>query len=103
MRGAVAAQTLGCFEHYVDVVYASMWERGANMADPAVIAAELGAGGLDAQAILAATQDAEVKATLMANTQDAFERGAFGSPTFFVNREIYFGKDRLRDVEEALA
>lgn len=79
-----------------------MWEHGANMADSTVIAAELSAGGLDAQAILATTQSAEIKATLMANTQSAFERGAFGSPTFFVGRDIYFGKERLRDVEEAL-
>ncbi|ARU04057.1 disulfide bond formation protein DsbA [Comamonas serinivorans] len=103
MRGAVAAQQLGCFERYVDVVYASMWERGANMADAAVIAAELTAGGLDAAAIQAASQAPEVKAGLLANTQQAFERGAFGSPTFFVGPEIYFGKDKLREVEEALA
>ncbi len=103
MRGAVAAQKLGCFERYVDVVYASMWERGANMADAAVIAAELNAAGLDAAAIIARAQEPEVKAQLVNNTEQAFEHGAFGSPTFFVGNEMYFGKDRLRDVEEAVA
>lgn len=102
MRGAVAAQRLGVFERYVDAVYASMWERGAKMDDAAVIAAELGAAGLDAAAIAAKAQEADVKAELVANTQRATERGAFGSPTFFVGTEIYFGKDRLRDVEDAL-
>ncbi|KQP39700.1 2-hydroxychromene-2-carboxylate isomerase [Pseudorhodoferax sp. Leaf274] len=103
MRGAVAAQRLGCFERYVDTVYASMWERGCNMADPAVIAAELSAAGLDAQALVAASQDAEVKQQLLANTQEAHGRGAFGSPTFFVGTQMFFGKDKLRDVEDEIA
>lgn len=95
MRGAVAAQGLGCFERYVDVVFSSLWEKGCKMDDAQVIAAEL-AGA----ALIAASQAPEVKAGLLANTEDAFQRGAFGSPTFFVGTEIYFGKDRLREVEE---
>ena len=102
MRGAVAAQRLGCFEGYVDVVYAAMWEDGRNMDDVAVITDTLAAAGLDAGALLATSQDAEVKSTLLANTQSAHDRGAFGSPTFFVGDEVWFGKDRLRDVEEAI-
>ena len=43
-----------------------------------------------------------MKDTLAANTQRAFERGAFGIPTFFVGDEMFFGKDRLRDVEEEI-
>lgn len=101
MRGAVAAQTLNCFERYVDTVYASMWERECNMADPQVIAAELDAAGLDSQALLAASQDPDVKERLLANTQQAHARGAFGSPTFFIGQEMYFGKDRLHEVQEA--
>ena len=103
MRGAVAAQALGCFERYVDTVYASMWEREKNMSDAAVIAAELQEGGLDAAAITAAAQQPEVKERLLLNTQSAHARGAFGSPTFFVGDEMFFGKDRLRDVEEEIA
>jgi 2-hydroxychromene-2-carboxylate isomerase len=102
MRGAVAARVLGCFEPYVEAVYTAMWERGLNMDDPAQILAVLGEAGLDGQALLERTQDPEVKNRLLANTQAAFERGAFGSPTFFVGGEIYFGKDRLREVEEAI-
>lgn len=102
MRGAVAAQRLGCFRPYVNAVFASMWERGADMADAAVIAAELQAAGLDAAPLMAAAQEAEVKQGLLANTQQAHARGAFGAPTFFVGDEIFFGKDRLREVEEAI-
>ncbi|EJE51034.1 2-hydroxychromene-2-carboxylate isomerase [Acidovorax sp. CF316] len=102
MRGAVAARRLGCFEPYVDAVYASMWERGKKMDDPQVIAAELHQAGLDPAALLAASQELEVKNALLQSTQDAFARGAFGSPIFFVGDEMFFGKDRLREVEEEI-
>ncbi len=100
MRGAVAAQKLGVFERYVEAMYAGMWEDGLNLSDPLVIQTHLARNALDADALLNETQDPEVKATLLGNTQKAFESGAFGSPTFFVGKEIFFGKDRLRDVEE---
>lgn len=103
MRGACAARKLGCFEPYVDAVYAAMWEQQRNMADDAAITSTLSEAGLDAQALLTAAQDADVKAQLLQNTQDAYDRGAFGSPTFFVGGEIYFGKDRLQQVEEEIA
>ena len=102
MRGAVAADKLGCFKSYVDTVFACMWEREMNMADPQVILHELNAASLDAQAIFAATQDPDVKARLLSNTESAHAKGAFGSPTFFVGNEMYFGKDRLRDVEDEI-
>ncbi len=102
MRGAVAAQKLGCFEPYVDAVFACMWERSLDMADPQVVATALAEAGLPATELLAAIQQPEVKQALLANTQQAFERGAFGSPTFFVDDQIFFGKDRLREVEEEI-
>ena len=68
----------------------------------AVITAELNSAGLDGAALVAATQDAAVKDELMANTQAAHARGAFGSPIFFVGEEMYFGKDRLGEVEEEI-
>jgi 2-hydroxychromene-2-carboxylate isomerase len=103
MRGAVAAQKLGQSVRYVDVIYEAMWEQGRNMSDLAVVVNVLKAAGLDSESLLEASQQSDVKAGLLANTQSAFERGAFGSPTFFVGHEIYFGKDRLREVEEEIA
>ncbi|MCY1304784.1 DSBA-like thioredoxin domain protein [compost metagenome] len=79
-----------------------MWEREKKMDDPAVILAVLEESGLDGARILARIDEPAVKAKLLENTQNAFERGAFGSPTFFVNDEIYFGKDRLQEVEEEI-
>lgn len=103
MRGLVAARRLGVEQAYLDTVMAAMWERGLKMDDPQVVAAALAEAGLDAKAILEATQDPDVKAELMANTEQAAARGAFGIPTFFVGDEMFFGKERLGQVEEELA
>jgi 2-hydroxychromene-2-carboxylate isomerase len=103
MRGLVAAQRAGVAEAYVEPVLAAMWEQGLKMDDPAVVAEVLTAAGLDAQGLLAATQDPAVKGELMAATEAAAARGAFGIPTFFVGEEMFFGKDRLGQVEEALS
>jgi 2-hydroxychromene-2-carboxylate isomerase len=103
MRGLIAARRAGVGEAYLDAVLAGMWERGLKMDDPAVVAQVLTEAGLDAKAILEATQEPEVKAKLLANTEAAAGRGVFGVPTFFVGDEMFFGKDRLAQVEEELA
>ena len=102
MRGAVAAQRLGVFERYVAEMFRHMWAEPKDMDDPAVIAAALQESGFDAPQLMALAQDQTVKDELAANTSHSVERGTFGAPTFFVDDEIYFGKDRLRDVEEAI-
>jgi 2-hydroxychromene-2-carboxylate isomerase len=101
MRGAEAARDLDVFDPYVAAVYAAMWEDGRKMDDPAVIGDALAAAGLPAERLMALAADQAVKDRLMANTTRAVERGVFGSPSFFVGDDLYFGKDRLRDVEEA--
>ena len=102
MRGAVAAQRLGVFERYVGEMFRHMWEQPKDMDDPAVIGAALQESGFDAAKLMALAQDQSVKDELAANTSRSVERGAFGAPTFFVDDEIYFGKNTLRDVEEAI-
>lgn len=102
MRGLVAAQRAGVADRYIPVVLSAMWEQGLKMDDPAVVSQTLAAAGLDAEALLAATQDPEVKAELMAGTEAAAARGAFGIPTFFVGEEMFFGKERLGQVEDEL-
>ena len=103
MRGAVAAKKLGIFERYVDEVYRHMWAEPKKLDDPAVLRVALLESSLPADRLFELAQTQEVKDELMAETKHAVERGTFGSPTFFVDGEIYFGKDRLRDVEEAIA
>ena len=100
MRAAVAAQFEGVFENYVEAAFHHMWTEPKKMDDPDVAAKALASSGLDAPKLLARAQEADVKAKLIENTQKAVERGAFGSPTFFVGDEIFFGKEQLREVEE---
>ena len=102
MRGAIAARELGIFERYVDEMFRHMWAEPKKLDDLEVLRAALKESGLDAERLLELTQTPAVKEQLLANTQRSVERGSFGSPTFFVGDEIFFGKDRLRDVEEAL-
>lgn len=100
MRGAMLAQRLGIFDAYVAAVYSGMWEQQLNMGEPDVYLGVLEAAGLPAQEFATGNTDPEVKQALITVTEEAIARGTFGSPTFFVGDEIFFGKDRLRDVEE---
>ena len=104
MRGAVAMQLQqpADFERYVEVVYRAMWQQPCNLGDAAVLAQVLQGAGFDAEALLALTQQAEVKARLVANTEEAVARGVFGAPTMFVGGQMFFGQDRLDFVRDAL-
>src|SRR4029077_2495085 len=103
MRAAVAAQFEGVFAKYVDAAFHHMWREPKKMDDPEVAIKALNSSGLDAAKLLARAQEADAKAKLIENTQAAVERGAFGSPTFFVGKEMFFGKEQLREVEELIA
>ncbi len=89
------------FTPYVEAVFHHMWEASKKMDDPSVIAMALAESGLNAEKLMALAQSQPVKDKLFANTERAVERGAFGSPCFFVGDELYFGKDRLGEVEAA--
>ena len=102
MRGAAAAEIDGGMERYVNAMFHHMWEATKKLDEPDVLRDALAASGFDAPALMARMQDPEVKTRLIANTEISVARGAFGSPTFFVGDAMYFGKDRLRDVEEAI-
>ena len=103
MRAAVAAQLEGVFAEYVEAAFHHMWVEPKKMDDLEIAAKALASSGLDAAKLLERSQDADVKARLIENTQSAVERGAFGSPTFFVGKEIFFGKEQLREVEEMVS
>jgi 2-hydroxychromene-2-carboxylate isomerase len=103
MRAAIAARLEGVFEKYVDAAFHHMWREPKKMDDPEVAMKAFTASGLDAAKLFARAQEPEVKAKLIENTQVAVERGAFGSPTFFVGKEMFFGKEQLREVEELVS
>ena len=102
MRGAIVAGMDDVLMPYVDAVFHCMWEAAKKMDDPEVIRAALTESGLDAARILARVQDQDVKDALLKNTEGLVARGTFGAPTFFVGDEMFFGKDRLRDLEEEI-
>ena len=101
MRGAVAAQELGCARAYNDAMFRGMWEQGLKLDLPDVWDRAVTAVGLPAAQLADLAANPEIKARLVANTEAAVARGAFGSPTFFLGDEMWFGKERLRDVVEA--
>lgn len=102
MRGAVAAQRLNCLVPYVDAVMTAMWYDRADVGDLNVVRDVLDKAGLDSVALLALAENPEVKAELIANTEAAAKRGAFGVPTFFVGDEMFWGKERLGQIEVEL-
>jgi 2-hydroxychromene-2-carboxylate isomerase len=102
MRGMVAALHMAVERQFLDIVLTGMWEDGAKMDDPQVFLDRLNSGGLDGQALIDLSVTPDVKAELVANTDAAVARGVFGIPTFFVGDEIFFGKERLGQIEELL-
>jgi 2-hydroxychromene-2-carboxylate isomerase len=102
MRGAIAARAIGVFERYVDEMYRNMWADPKKMDDPAIVRSVLADAELDVECILQLIDTREIKDELLHSTERSVERGTFGSPTFYVGDEIFFGKDRLRDVEEEI-
>jgi 2-hydroxychromene-2-carboxylate isomerase len=102
MRGAVAARFEGVFEPYFRAAYRHMWVEPKKMDDPQVFREAFVSSGIDIDRLSARAQQDDVKKKLIENTNDAVARGTFGSPTFFVGNEIFFGKDSLRDVEDEI-
>jgi 2-hydroxychromene-2-carboxylate isomerase len=102
MRGAIAARSLGVFERYVDEMYRGMWAEPKKMDDREIFRTALTEAGLDTGRFFELIEAQATKDELLNNTQRSVERGTFGSPTFYVGDEIFFGKDRLRDVEEVI-
>ena len=102
MRGFIAAQEMGVVEQYVEANLSAMWEQGLNMGDPEVAAGVWQSAGFDAAGLAEAIQTQPVKDALLQNTQQAADRGAFGVPTFFVGDEMFFGKERIIQIEQML-
>ena len=101
MRGALAARRLGCEAAYDEAMFAGMWEQGLKLDLPDVWERALTDAGLPTAQLAELAADSAVKGELVANTERAVARGVFGIPSFFLGDELWFGKDRLRDVVEA--
>ena len=103
MRGLVAARLRGEEAAYLEMGLQGLWEEGLKLDDKEVLARRTAEAGLDATRLLEDAQLPEVKQSLAETTDAVARRGAFGIPTFFVGEEMFFGKERLAQVEEELA
>jgi 2-hydroxychromene-2-carboxylate isomerase len=99
-RGALAAQELGIFNEYLEIILEAMWEKNLNLADIDVLQSTLSKNNIDTESIMEIITSQNCKDKLIANTSDAVNRGAFGVPTFFFQDQIFFGKDHLHQLEE---
>ena len=102
MRGLIAARDAGVEDAYLEMGLEGLWEEGLKLDDPEVLARRIDSAGLDSKSLLAAAQTDRVKLKLADNTAAAVARGVFGIPTFFVGGEMFFGKERLGQIEEAI-
>ena len=102
MRAFVAAREAGAGPAFLEMGLRGMWEDGLKLDDPEVLERAIGAVGLDGAWLLQAARSDPVKQKLADNTAKAVERGVFGLPTFFVGKEMFWGKERLGQVEEAV-
>jgi 2-hydroxychromene-2-carboxylate isomerase len=102
MRGLVAAREAGVGDAYLEMGLEGLWEEGLKLDDPEVLARRIDSAGLNSASLLASAQSGPVKQKLIDNTAAAVARGVFGIPTFFVGDDMFFGKDRLGQVEEAI-
>ena len=99
-RGALAAQELGIFERYLEIILEAMWEKDIDLADLNIFKSTLSENNIDAESVIGIITSQACKDQLIANTTDAVNRGAFGVPTFFYDDQIFFGKDHLHQLEE---
>lgn len=74
----------------------------ADLTDEATLSALARTVGLDPAPLLAAATAPEIRAAYEANTAEAIARSVFGSPTYFVDGDMFYGQDRLEMVERAL-
>ena len=102
MRGFVAAQGAGQEAPYLEMGLKGMWEEGLKLDDREALARRIDAAGLESASLLARAQSDPVKQKLAGNTAAAVARGVFGIPTFFAGGEMFFGKERLGQIEEAI-
>ncbi|MBA58070.1 MAG: disulfide bond formation protein DsbA [Gammaproteobacteria bacterium] len=102
MRGAVSLLGTDQFSYYVDEIFKHMWADPKKMDEDEVLMKALQSSQLPGREILESITRPDVKNHLIELTSQSVERGTFGSPTFFVDNEIFFGKDRLQDLEHTI-
>jgi 2-hydroxychromene-2-carboxylate isomerase len=89
-------------DQLVHAMLKSHWLEDTDLADRDTLARLGKSVGLDPEPLLDAAMSEEIKAVYQANTDEAIARSVFGSPTYFVDEDMFYGQDRLEMVERAL-
>ena len=103
MRGAIVAQQENWLINYVEAGFHHMWEDPKNMGDEEIFKNAMLSSGFNISDLVKKIQANEVKQQLITNTKRAVEKGVFGVPTFFLGNQMFFGKERLMQIESTLS
>jgi 2-hydroxychromene-2-carboxylate isomerase len=99
----VAAKHLGLDQGAVThVILSAVWKDDLNIADAKDIASALTPHGMAPGPLIDASQGPEIAAKAGSETRDAIEHGIFGSPTYVIGEDWFFGQDRLAFLAEKM-
>ena len=99
-RGALVAEERGILMDYIDVMAKGMWEEQINLGDKDILIEYLNKSGLEGSDIIEQTSNDAIKQKLIKNTEEAVAMGAFGVPTFFIDEQMFWGKEALREMPD---
>ncbi len=104
LRGALAMRGWGLEEAFIDAIFHAYWEQDdASIADYPGMAPLVSQLGIDPNQFQQVAESDEIRQALGKSTDDGLDRGVFGCPSFFVDGELYWGKDRMEFIEDAVA
>ena len=95
MRGVLVAEEDNVKKYYIDNIFNTIWQDGLNMNDAIVIQKILQNLNINPKTFSLRTTSSLIKDLLRKKTNDAYEKGVFGAPTFLVNNKIFWGQDRI--------
>ena len=95
MRGVLIAEEDGIASEYIDKIFEALWVSGLNLNDQAIIDKVLKNLDINPKTFALRLSNQNLKDELKKRTQAAFENGIFGAPTFYVNKKVFWGQDRL--------
>jgi 2-hydroxychromene-2-carboxylate isomerase len=98
MRGVLVAEEDNIKNYYIDNVFNSIWQDGLNMNDEAIFHKVLKNLNVNPKTFSLRSNSSSIKDALRKKTNEAFEKGIFGAPTFVSNNKIFWGQDRIEFV-----
>ena len=95
MRGVFVAEEDNIKSYYIDSIFNTIWQDGLNMNDQIIIEKVLKNLNVNPKTFILRSTSSLNKRLFRKKTNDAYEKGIFGAPTFVVNNKIFWGQDRI--------